>query len=82
MYFHTRLSFMNDSLTHYIMSFSLLIPDSYGRRLAPALSKKGVCCLPSRPGLGIGDVLSQFIGPEKDFDNPCDPFDMGSYKVS
>ena len=49
--------------------------------MSSALSKRGVCCLPPRPGLDVGEVLAEFLGPENDWDSPVDPFQLAEYQV-
>ena len=64
------------------MARGLVISDSYGLRVRRQLASHGLDIYKPRPGATIQDVLDLYLGPDRDWDRPADPYQLHRYEVS
>ena len=64
------------------MARGLVISDSYGLRVRRQLSQHGLDVHQPKPGSTIQDVLELYLGPDRDWDRPADPYGLHRYEVS
>ena len=63
------------------MARGLVLSDSYDVRVARHLQPLGLDVFTPRPGATIAGIET-YLGPERDWDRPVDPFQLDRYEVS